>query len=171
MIDTWQRYYSNRALLFYSVIPIRMLQTFTQKELDLIICGVPDINVDDLQWHCKINSPYSSKHKSIVVLFSLFRRWDKQAMVHFFLFTIGNSHVPVGGFAVMAQRHKPITIEYAKYCGHLPLSQWCFNRIDLPDYPDERTLEEKLTCYIQLLLYHKSPLCNGFNKWILKCQS
>jgi hypothetical protein len=55
-----------------------MLQMFSQNELDLIIYGVPDINVDDFQRHCKINTSYNSKHKTIVAIFFLFRRWDKQ---------------------------------------------------------------------------------------------
>jgi E3 ubiquitin-protein ligase HUWE1 len=84
---------------FHMIIPQKKLQLFSPSEIDLIICGVPDININELENNTVFHEPYHLEHPIIRQLFALFRKWDRNMMAKFLFFLTGSSQVPVGGFA------------------------------------------------------------------------
>jgi E3 ubiquitin-protein ligase HUWE1 len=126
---------------FHDIIPKEELRSFNSRELNLIICGLPQISIDDLEANTNIMAPYSRSSPTIKALFNVLRRWDNEHRSLFLFFVTSSSNVPVGGFGMM--EHK-FTIQRLNDARRLPVAHTCFNVIELPDYKDEKLLEEKL---------------------------
>ena len=131
---------------FLSIIPRENLKSFTSNELDLIICGLPDISIDDLEKNVEFIGPYSHHSQTIKDLFAILRSWDTTKRSLFLIFVTSSSNVPVGGFGQMS---KPFRIQWVSDSNKLPEAHTCFNQLDLPDYKSYVTLEEKLLFAIQ----------------------
>ena len=131
---------------FLSIIPRESLKSFTSNELDLIICGLPDISIDDLEQNVEFMGPYTHQSQTIKDLFAILRSWDTTKRSLFLIFVTSSSNVPVGGFGQMSNRFR---ICYVQDVKHLPEAHTCFNQLDLPDYRSYSTLEEKLLFAIQ----------------------
>lgn len=136
-----------RAFLdgFYSLIPFEEIRMFKPDELNLIICGVPDIDIEDFKRNVRINcSVYNKGHKVIKMFFKVISRWSGEQMAKLLLFITGSSQVPFGGFKELASIGKPITIDYGGDSSRFPVSHTCTNTLDLPAYNNEAELEKKL---------------------------
>ena len=76
----WQLFDSVRPQLesfcagFNEVIPGSLLQVFNERELELIICGIPSIDVDDWQTHSKYEGEYHQEHVVICWFWDCVRR-------------------------------------------------------------------------------------------------
>ena len=134
---------------FYSSIPIDDLKMFKPNELDLLICGLPEIDVEDLRKNCKFDRPYRPDHPVIVWLFNVLERCGPEFRAKFLLFLTGSSQIPVGGFKVLADMGREIRIGPGGGHERLPCAHTCSNRLDLPNYGSEKELEEKLMLAIQ----------------------
>ena len=133
---------------FYSVIPLEEIQMFKPDELNLLICGIPEIDVEDFKKYCRISRPYNPQHKTIKMFFNVISKWSMDDLALLLMFITGSSQVPAGGFKSLADT-QPITIEYGGDRKRLPSSHTCINTLDLPEYQDEKELEEKLMLSIK----------------------
>lgn len=79
------------------------------------------------------------------------KSWPPERKSRLLQFATGTSRIPVNGFKDLQGSDGPrrFTIEKAGEITQLPKSHTCFNRIDLPPYPDARTLEAKLTLAVE----------------------
>lgn len=137
---------------FTSVIPKGHLKPFTSSELDIIICGVPQIDIEDFKENIELNGNYSPESTTIVNLFTILEKWETEQVAKFLFFLTGASNIPVGGFKTLS--HK-IKIQYVEDTKRLPVAHTCSNILDLPDYKDYNVLLEKLTYAIEN--------CNSFD--------
>lgn len=128
---------------FYNIIPLDNIQLFSPDELDLIICGIPDIDIDDMQRHTHYNGQYNADHPTIKSFFEVIHKWNKDDKAKLLMFITGTSQVPVGGFETLEDTH-PITIEYGGEKDRLPTAHTCINTLDLPLYDNAEDLESKL---------------------------
>jgi E3 ubiquitin-protein ligase HUWE1 len=129
---------------FYSLIPIQDIQFFTPSELDLVICGVPEISAEDFKQHLAFIWPYDSSHPVIQRFFNVFTRWDMERRGKLLFFMTGSSQVPLGGFKTLKDAGLPITIEPGGSRDRLPESHTCSNVLNLPEYEAEDEMESKL---------------------------
>lgn len=130
---------------FYSLILFEEIRMFKPDELNLIICGVPDIDIDDFKQNVKFSgSVYNKNHNVIKMFFRVISRWSGEDMAKLLLFITGSSQVPFGGFKELASIGKPITIDYGGDSSRFPVSHTCTNTLDLPAYSNETELEKKL---------------------------
>jgi E3 ubiquitin-protein ligase HUWE1 len=134
---------------FYSLIPLEEIRRFTPNELDLLICGVPEIDVADFRANCSYNLPYTSKHRVVVLFFTVIANWSNENLAKLLLFITGSSQVPVMGFKSFRDMGQPITISPGGGSKRLPVSHTCANTLDLPEYTDEEELGSKLMFAIQ----------------------
>ncbi|KAK8847083.1 hypothetical protein M9Y10_019661 [Tritrichomonas musculus] len=134
---------------FYSLISHEDISIFSPSELDLLICGIPEINIDDFRRNTVFRYPYNEKHPVIVRFFDVISKWNNENLAKFLLFLTGSSQVPVRGFKDYADRDKPITISYGGDKTRLCVAHTCFNTLDLPEYEDEFEMNEKLLLSIQ----------------------
>lgn len=83
---------------FYEVIPKRLISIFSDKELELLISGCPEISVADLKNNTEYVN-YVPSHQNIIWFWELMHELDQKHLAMFVQFVTGTSRVPLGGFA------------------------------------------------------------------------
>ncbi|GAA5878981.1 hypothetical protein JCM8547_008682 [Rhodosporidiobolus lusitaniae] len=129
------------------IVPLRELEIFDEKELELVIGGIGEIDVDD--WAANTDYRGYTKDAQVVQWFwQAVRSWPKEKRARLLQFATGTSLVPPNGFRDLQGSDGPrkFTIDKAvgEGKGALPKSHTCFNRIDLPPYDSLELLESKL---------------------------
>lgn len=127
------------------------IKMFSPNELDLLICGIPDIDVNDLEENTCYVEPYNHDHPVVKMFFNVISNWDPQKLAKFLLFLTGSSQVPVNGFKYYKDKEKPITLAPGGDRNRLCVAHTCFNTLDLPQYETEEELNNKLLISIQEL--------------------
>jgi E3 ubiquitin-protein ligase HUWE1 len=128
---------------FYDIIPVDEMKMFRPDELDLLICGVPEIDVDDLLASCEFQLPYYIDHPVIQRFIEVLRSFSNTQKAQFLLYVTGSSQMPVGGLRNLATR-APLKIIGGPPPSHLPISHTCYHQLELPAYQDAETLKSKL---------------------------
>lgn len=131
---------------FHELVSPELIAIFTPRELELLISGLPDIDIHDL----KKNTDYvgwRATDKEIEwfwnVMFSLSRN-EKAA---FLQFVTGSSKVPLAGFSELQGMRGAQKFSIHKTggsSGALMSSHSCFNQVDLPVYKSQDEMQEKL---------------------------
>ncbi|GAA5993448.1 hypothetical protein JCM11641_003937 [Rhodosporidiobolus odoratus] len=129
------------------IVPIKELRVFDEKELELLIGGVGEIDVED--WAANTDYRGYTKEDQVVKWFwQAVRAWPAEKRSRLLQFATGTSLVPPNGFRDLQGSDGPrkFTIDKAVGVGigGLPKSHTCFNRIDLPPYESLEALEAKL---------------------------
>jgi hypothetical protein len=85
---------------FYEIIPKRLISIFNEQELELLISGLPNIDIDDL----KANSEYYKYQVSSLQIqwfWRALRSFDQADRAKFLQFVTGTSKVPLQGFSAL----------------------------------------------------------------------
>ncbi|KAI6219536.1 Transcription factor BTF3 [Aphelenchoides fujianensis] len=127
------------------------LHYFDERELELLLCGMQDIDVDDWQRHT-VYRHYAPQSKQIVWFWQFVRALDQERRSRLLQFVTGTCRVPVGGFSELIGSTGPqlFCIERVGKENWLPRSHTCFNRLDLPPYRSFEQLSEKLNAAIDM---------------------
>jgi E3 ubiquitin-protein ligase HUWE1 len=149
---------------FHEIIPSELISIFNEQELELLISGLPDIDVDD--W--KNNTDYTNYQPTspqIQWFWRAVRSFDKEEKAKLLQFVTGTSKVPLNGFKELEGMNG-----FSKFNIHrdysnkerLPSSHTCFNRefrsvlqsagillttiteLDLPEYESYEALRHQL---------------------------
>jgi hypothetical protein len=134
---------------FHAIITADELRMFAPNELDLIICGVPTVDVKDLKTHCTYMYPLHPEHPLVHRFFAVIRHWPLEDLAKLLLFVTGSSQVPTGGFKVFADSGHPFSLATGGGPKRLPVAHTCTNTLDLPSYRNEQELNEKLRLAIK----------------------
>ncbi|KAI7881687.1 hypothetical protein K492DRAFT_194128 [Lichtheimia hyalospora FSU 10163] len=132
---------------FHEIIPASLIQIFNEQELELLISGLPDIDIDDWKNNTEYQGGYSSNSAQIQWFWRAVRSFDQEERAKLLQFATGTSKVPLDGFANLQgsggvqkfQIHK----EYSSD-NRLPTAHTCFNQIDLPMYDSYSSLRQNL---------------------------
>jgi len=143
---------------FFDIVPEPALTVFDANELELILCGLPVIDIDD--W--KANTLYSGLFTNIALKEQVVgwfweivtEEFDTEMKARLLQFVTGTSGVPSRGFSVL----QGIDGNIKKFTIHgvdlttspYPRAHTCFNRLDLPLYSTKQELHEKLKTTITL---------------------
>ncbi|KAF3795858.1 E3 ubiquitin-protein ligase [Nymphaea thermarum] len=122
---------------FNELIPRDLISIFNDKELELLISGLPEIDLDDL----RANTEYSGYTVASPVI-----QWFWE--------------VPLEGFSALQGISGSQRFQIHKAYGspdHLPSAHTCFNQLDLPEYPSKQQLQQRL-----LLAIHEGSEGFGF---------
>lgn len=135
---------------FHQLIPQDLIIVFDEREIELLIGGIADIDVDDWKKHTDYRG-YTEQDEVIQWFWKTVRGWDSEKKSRLLQFTTGTSRIPVNGFKDLQGSDGPrrFTIEKAGELTQLPKSHTCFNRIDLPPYKAEAVLVNKLTLAVE----------------------
>ena len=89
-----------RALLagFYDVVPLSLASVLSAKELELLLCGLPTINVDDWRGNAQYRGEYTRSSKNIKWFWQLVESLSNEKKARLLQFTCGTARVPVEGF-------------------------------------------------------------------------
>ncbi|XP_029012321.1 E3 ubiquitin-protein ligase Itchy isoform X2 [Betta splendens] len=135
---------------FNEVLPQQYLQYFDAKELEVMLCGMQEIDLGDWQKNT-IYRHYARNSKQIFWFWQLIKEMDNEKRMRLLQFVTGTCHLPVGGFADLMGSNGPqkFCIEKVGKENWLPRSHTCFNRLDLPPYKSYEQLKEKLMFAIE----------------------
>lgn len=138
----------------YEIIPSSLLAIFSDAELELLISGLPDIDIDDWMQHTNYSGGYERESPQIVWFWDWVRhlRTEEQALL--LQFVTGSTQVPLGGFAHLRGHEGPLwfTITKVPTTTALPTASTCFNLLKLPEYKSQ----EELCKYMNTALVHGS---------------
>ncbi|KAJ2891994.1 hypothetical protein MKZ38_010460 [Zalerion maritima] len=135
---------------FHELIPNDLIGVFDERELELLIGGIAEIDVDDWKKHTDYRG-YTESDEVIQFFWQTVRSWDGEQKSRLLQFTTGTSRIPVNGFKDLQGSDGPrrFTIEKAGELGNLPKAHTCFNRLDLPPYKNLDALQQKLTIAVE----------------------
>ncbi|EDV25574.1 uncharacterized protein TRIADDRAFT_23972 [Trichoplax adhaerens] len=135
---------------FYEVVPLRWLEFFNEKELEMMLCGMQEIDVDDWQQNT-VYKHYTKNSKQVMWFWQFVRDRKNEQRIRLLQFITGTCRVPIGGFSHLMGSNGPqkFCIEKVGKESWLPRSHTCFNRLDLPPYKSYDQLVEKLNFAIE----------------------
>jgi E3 ubiquitin-protein ligase NEDD4 len=135
---------------FNELIPQDLVNVFDERELELLIGGIADIDVDDWKKHTDYRG-YQESDEVIQNFWKIIRSWDAEQKSRLLQFATGTSRIPVNGFKDLQGSDGPrrFTIEKSGDPNALPKSHTCFNRLDLPPYKSNDALQQKLSIAVE----------------------
>ncbi|XP_071766362.1 E3 ubiquitin-protein ligase NEDD4 isoform X1 [Centroberyx gerrardi] len=136
---------------FYELIPQDLVKIFDENELELLMCGLGDVDVNDWRENTKYKNGYCSNQPVIQWFWKTVLLMDAEKRIRLLQFVTGTSRVPMNGFAELYGSNGPqlFTIEQWGTRDKLPRAHTCFNRLDLPPYESFEELREKLHIAIE----------------------
>lgn len=130
----------------HEIVPAELLGLFDDKELELLISGLPDIDIEDLKANTEYHN-YTPQSQVVQWFWKVLSEFNQEQRAWFLQFATGTSRVPVEGFKGLIGMRGPQKLSLHKAFGadRLPSAHTCFNQLDLPEYPSEDVLREKLS--------------------------
>ncbi|KAL5365688.1 hypothetical protein BJX96DRAFT_18474 [Aspergillus floccosus] len=131
---------------FHEIIPPDLISIFNEQELELLISGLPEIDVDDWKVNTEYHN-YSASSPQIQWFWRAVRSFDKEERAKLLQFVTGTSKVPLNGFKELEGMNGVSRFNIHRDYGNkdrLPSSHTCFNQLDLPEYESYETLRQRL---------------------------
>ena len=137
----------------FSYIPESLIKIFSANELELILNGTPFIDVSD--WiENTIYEGYSPSDDIIIKFWNIVKNLPQEKLSRLLQFSTGSTRVPVGGFKSLQSNRGKISpfsiykVEYEEGKRNYIKARTCFNRINLPNFPNEEKLLEGINFVI-----------------------
>jgi len=131
---------------FHDIIPAELIAIFNEQELELLISGLPDIDVDDWKSNTEYHN-YSASSPQIQWFWRAVRSYDKEERAKLLQFVTGTSKVPLNGFQELEGMNGFSRFNIHRDYGNkdrLPSSHTCFNQLDLPEYESYEVLRQQV---------------------------
>uniref|UniRef100_A0A8C8SX20 HECT-type E3 ubiquitin transferase n=1 Tax=Pelusios castaneus TaxID=367368 RepID=A0A8C8SX20_9SAUR len=136
---------------FYEVVDSRLVSIFDARELELVIAGTAEIDLNDWCNNTEYRGGYHDGHIVIRWFWAAVERFNNEQRLRLLQFVTGTSSVPYEGFAALRGSNglRRFCIEKWGKITSLPRAHTCFNRLDLPPYPSYSMLYEKLLTAVE----------------------
>lgn len=85
---------------FHDIIPKELIKIFNEQELELLISGLPDIDVDDWKSNTEYQN-YNSTSVQVQWFWRVVRSFSQEERAKLIQFVTGTSKVPLEGFSVL----------------------------------------------------------------------
>lgn len=85
---------------FYDIIPKRLISIFNEQELELLISGLPNVDIEDLKANTEYHK-YQLNSIQIQWFWRALRSFDQAERAKFLQFVTGTSKVPLQGFGAL----------------------------------------------------------------------
>lgn len=120
------------------------LQIFEETELELLINGCPEINVDDWKNNTMLVG-YKSTSKEIRWFWRAVRSFNTEDRAKLLQFVTGSSKLPIEGFKGLDKRSgRQMFSIHVGGTQRLPSAHTCFNQLNLPSYESYEDLRKAL---------------------------
>ncbi|XP_064541277.1 E3 ubiquitin-protein ligase Nedd-4 isoform X6 [Drosophila montana] len=131
---------------FGSIIPLNLIKIFDEHELELLMCGIQNIDVKDWRENTLYKGDYHMNHIIIQWFWRAVLSFSNEMRSRLLQFVTGTSRVPMNGFKELYGSNGPqmFTIEKWGTPNNFPRAHTCFNRLDLPPYEGYLQLKDKL---------------------------
>jgi len=158
MLDRVKPQMNELLLGFFDVIPEPLLTVFDFQELELLMCGLPEIDLDDWMEHTEYSGEYEHlgrDYPSCRWFWEVVAEFDQEMKARLLQFVTGTSGVPSRGFGVLQGNDgnirkftiHAISVDVCLY----PRAHTCFNRIDLPMYETKEELRDRLKLAVTMV--------------------
>ncbi|KAF5098991.1 hypothetical protein D0Z03_001101 [Geotrichum reessii] len=131
---------------FHDIISKDAVAIFDEQELELLISGMPDIDLDDWMSNTEYRN-YTAASPQIKWFWRAVKSFDAEEKAKLLQFATGTSKVPLNGFKELLGMHGVSKFSIHRDYGskdRLPSSHTCFNQIDLPEYSSYEALRNAL---------------------------
>ncbi|KAI5180103.1 E3 ubiquitin-protein ligase HUWE1 [Nematocida sp. AWRm80] len=142
---------------FFEILDPKLVQIFNEKELELLISGLPEIDIDDWK-NNTVYHGYTSTSQVIRWFWRALRNFSMEERAKLLQFSTGTSKLPLEGFSGLKGQNGIQKFQIHRAPGsddRLPTAHTCFNQLDLPEYKDYNQL-------VKLLLYSTAECSSGF---------
>eukprot|EP00475_Leptophrys_vorax_P015607 TRINITY_DN2190_c0_g1_i1.p1 TRINITY_DN2190_c0_g1~~TRINITY_DN2190_c0_g1_i1.p1 ORF type:complete len:1987 (+),score=619.90 TRINITY_DN2190_c0_g1_i1:517-5961(+) len=147
-------------------VPLRMLSLFSWYDLNVLVCGNPNIDVDVLQRHTKYEGGLSAAAPVIVFFWQTLRSFNTEERQLFLRFVWGRNRLPASDrdwsqqFTINGMRASDET---------LPVAHTCFFSLDLPLYSTFEICRNKIHYAIYnctAIDVDFNPASSSLNAWL-----
>eukprot|EP01006_Ploeotia_vitrea_P020403 TRINITY_DN52679_c0_g1_i1.p1 TRINITY_DN52679_c0_g1~~TRINITY_DN52679_c0_g1_i1.p1 ORF type:complete len:1139 (+),score=98.86 TRINITY_DN52679_c0_g1_i1:22-3438(+) len=115
------------------------------RELEHMVCGMVQLDFDELQRHTIYKGGYSVDSQAIKWFWNVTKSLSERDQRRLLAFCTGSDRVPTAGL----QQLRFMIVRKGGDSATLPVAHTCFNQLDLPDYKSEAKLKAKLLLAIQ----------------------
>jgi len=137
---------------FYELIPQSLIQIFNEKELELLISGMPHIDIDDLKNNTEYVG-YVANDQIVRWFWECVKEFTEEEKALLIQFVTGTSKVPLEGFKALqgmsSSGPQKFQIHKSYRKDRLPTAHTCFNQLDLPQYDTKEELNKNLRLAIR----------------------
>lgn len=140
---------------FHDIVPADLISIFNEQELELLISGLPEIDVDDWKNNADYHN-YSASSAQIQWFWRAVRSFDKEERAKLLQFVTGTSKVPLNGFKELEGMNGFSKFNIHRDYGNkdrLPSSHTCFNRKFFSSADYFREVYILIYCFYQNLIY------------------
>jgi len=131
---------------FHELVKPELVSIFNAKELELLISGMPEIDIHDLQRNTEYQN-YKPADPQIEWFWNILHSFNRSEKAAFLQFVTGSSKVPLDGFSNLQGMRGTQKFSIHRAGGPttaLSSAHTCFNALDLPAYTSEKEMKEKL---------------------------
>ncbi|KAF8525043.1 hypothetical protein BU17DRAFT_41797 [Hysterangium stoloniferum] len=129
---------------FYDIIPKDLIAIFNEQEVELLISGTPDIDIDEWRAATEYNG-YTSSDPVIVWWWRALKSFNRDERAKVLSFATGTARVPLGGFVELQGVQGVQRFSIHKAYGEsdrLPQAHTC--AFDLPQYSSYEMLRQQV---------------------------
>eukprot|EP00941_MAST-03F_sp_MAST-3F-sp1_P002045 g2045.t1 len=128
------------ARAFTSVCGGKTLELFRAEELELLICGNPELDFEALEKVARYDDGYTKDDQVIRNFWSVVHEMDIQEKKKLLSFATGSDRAPINGLGDL----KLVITKNGEDSSMLPTSHTCFNHLLLPAYSDREKMKKQL---------------------------
>ncbi|XP_043542936.1 probable E3 ubiquitin-protein ligase HERC1 isoform X3 [Chiloscyllium plagiosum] len=128
-----------------AIVPVPLLSLLTERQLEQLVCGMPEVNVDTLKKVVRYRD-IAENHQLLNWLWQTLQEFSNEERVLFLRFVSGRSRLPANP-ADITQKFQIIKVD--RPVDGLPTAQTCFFQLRLPPYSSQEVMAERLRYAIQ----------------------
>eukprot|EP01086_Lenisia_limosa_P002893 TRINITY_DN1697_c0_g1_i4.p1 TRINITY_DN1697_c0_g1~~TRINITY_DN1697_c0_g1_i4.p1 ORF type:complete len:795 (-),score=150.24 TRINITY_DN1697_c0_g1_i4:157-2541(-) len=135
----------------YEVVPRSDIAIFNEQELELLISGIAELDVNDWKENTEYRNGYSETDPTIQNFWKAVASFDNEKRCKLLQFVTGTSNLPATGFRDLfgSNGSQKFCIDRQMSPESLPKAHTCFNRLDLPPYRTYEDMVAKLSYALQ----------------------
>ena len=126
---------------FQEVLPIYEIKDFTEEELNLLLNGKQNFDINEMRQSTRYTGGYDTNSEPVEIFWKVLNTFDTEKRGQLLQFATGSSKVPLDGYDPC------FTITMATSDAGtqaLPTSHTCFNQLVLPAYKKKEEMIQKL---------------------------
>jgi E3 ubiquitin-protein ligase NEDD4 len=140
---------------FYDVVPEPLLSVFDFQEIELLLHGLPNIDMPDWVKYTEYTGEFTNKpnHKVVTWFWDIVGGFEHEQKAKLLQFVTGTSGVPVQGFAFLQGNDgniRKFTLHGDSNVKVFPRAHTCFNRIDMPIYKSKAEMSKYMSMAISM---------------------
>jgi len=125
---------------FRSVCDSEAFVLFRWEELELLICGSPVLDFEELERGTIYDNGYYPEHPVIKNFWGVVHSFTLEEQKKLLFFTTGSDRSPIGGLAKL----QLVITRHGEDSDRLPSAHTCFNHLLLPEYKTKEKLRDRL---------------------------